>query len=64
MQPEPAEVTRERTDAHRPDVEGAFEDLVERGALVLDPDSRRHAFGPAAAELASYADLCAGVDPS
>jgi 1-acyl-sn-glycerol-3-phosphate acyltransferase len=60
--PEPAEVTRERTGAHRPDIEGAFEDLVERGALVRDAESGRHAFGPAATEIGSYAHLCARVD--
>lgn len=56
--PSPAEVAWQLRDAHLPDVEGAFEDLAERGLLARDGAGRGWSWGPRAGELEAWAAQC------
>jgi hypothetical protein len=60
--PTPAEVATHLGGAHLPDVEGAFEDLVERGGLVRGEDGA-HDWGSRAGALGDYADACRPEGP-
>jgi len=56
--PSPAEVVRQLRDAHLPDVEGAFEDLAQRGMLERDEATGGYGWGARADELEAWAAQC------
>jgi hypothetical protein len=56
--PDPAELVRALPGAHLPDVEGACEDLLERGLLARTPDGGGLRFAARADELRAYAEAC------
>lgn len=56
--PEPAALVRELAGAHLPDVEGACEDLLERGLLSRTPEGDAILLAGRAEELAAYAMAC------
>lgn len=57
--PCPADLLGGLPGAHLPDLEGAYEDLAERGILLREAGADGFAWGPRASDVAGYAALCA-----
>lgn len=56
--PTPAALAQRLPDAHGPDLEALYDDLVERGMLVRADRHAAWSFGPNADELAGYVAAC------
>ncbi len=60
--PTAREIVRQMPFAHLPTLEGAFEDLVERGILVSPDKAERHSWGPQAKDIDVYRAQCEWPD--